>query len=525
MTNSKILVADDLGAEGLGILEQAGEVTVKTGMDEATLKATLPGYHAVIVRSATTVTAKSLEDAKDLVVIGRAGIGIDNIDVSAATERGIVVMNTPLTAAVTTAEHAIALMMALARNIGLADASMRAGKWDKKALVGTELRGKTLGVVGLGKIGSVAAQRGLGLGMRVVASDPAVDPSNAPKGIEILGFDDLLATADFVTLHLPILPLTRHLFGAETFTKMKAGARLIHAARGGIVDEAALIQALDSGHLAGAALDVFEQEPLPADHPLRTHPKVLLTPHLGASTAEAKRNVSIDMANQIVACLRDGIVLNGVNAPRLSPSDAPKVAPYLALTQDLARLLASVFPGEIASLGLTLQGPVPTCAPDAMAAEMIAGALGARIDTPVTPVNAQHVAGERQVKVTTDVGTVNGDFVNLVEVEARIDGRTHRIRGTVLGKRDARMTALDAWRLDANPAGPLLVTFHDDEPGVIGAVGGVLGEASINIDRLQLGAAEGARALGIWNLSAPLGAEVLATIAGLGPIQTAHAIA
>lgn len=315
MSDVRILVADELGQAGLDLLKAAGEVTVKTGMDEDTLRATLPGYHAVIIRSATTVTGRSMELAEDLRVIGRAGIGVDNIDIPAATERGIVVMNTPWTAVVTTAEHAIALLVSLARNIAAADAALKAGRWDKKLFVGTELKGKTLGVVGLGKIGGVVAQRGRGLAMNVIAHDPYVDADKAPEGVELVSFDDLLGRADFISLHLPKTDTTAGLFNQATLAKMKQGARLIHAARGGIVVESDLIEALESGHLAGAALDVYESEPLAADHPIRSMANVILTPHIGASTREAKTNVSIDMANQIIQCLETGEVENGVNTP------------------------------------------------------------------------------------------------------------------------------------------------------------------------------------------------------------------
>jgi D-3-phosphoglycerate dehydrogenase len=522
----RILVADELGQAGLTILEEGGEVTVKTGMDEATLRATLPGYHALIVRSATKATGPSLEGATDLVVIGRAGIGIDNIDVAAATERGIVVMNTPLTAAVTTAEHAVSLMMSLARNIPAADASMKAGRWDKKLFVGTELRGKTLGVLGLGKIGSVVADRGCGLKMEVIAYDPQVSQGQAPEGVRMVSFDELLANADFLTLHLPLMDATRGLLDADAFAKMKDGARLIHAARGGIVKEAALIAALESGKLAGAALDVFENEPLAEDSPLRSMPNVVLTPHLGASTAEAKRNVSIDMARQIVACLNEGIVLNGINAPRIAPEDAPQVAPWLSLTRNLSRLLLSIFDGELEALRLTLQGSIPRMAPDALQAEMIAGALGTRTDRPVTSVNAAHIAEELGVRITQDAASIKRDFVNVVRVEALIGGERHRISGTVLGSRHGRMIDLDDYLLDAIPEGPLLFTFNENAPGVIAGVSAILGESQVNVDRLQVGALNGTPgpAIGIWNLSTPLPEALRAKIAKMPNVSEARAI-
>ncbi len=526
MTSIRILVADELGKAGLTILEEAGDVTVKTGMDEAALRATLPGYHALIVRSATKATGPSLEDANDLVVIGRAGIGIDNIDVAAASERGIVVMNTPLTAAVTTAEHAISLMMSLARNIPAADASMKAGRWDKKLFVGTELRGKTLGVLGLGKIGSVVADRGCGLQMDVIAHDPQVTQGNAPEGVRMVSFDELLASADFLTLHLPLMDATRGLLNADTFAKMKNGARLIHAARGGIVVEKDLIAALESGKLAGASVDVFESEPLAEDSPLRSMSNVVLTPHLGASTAEAKRNVSIDMARQIVTCLKDGIVLNGINAPRIAPEDAPQVAPWLSLTRNLSRLLLGIYSGKLEALRLTLQGSIPRMAPDALQAEMIAGALASRTDRPVTSVNSARIAEDLGVRIAQDAASIKRDFVNVVRVEAMVDGERHRITGTVLGSRHGRMVDIDDYLLDAIPEGPLLLTFNENEPGVIAEVSAILGAPGINVDRVQVGALSGTPgpAIGIWNLSTPLPEELRAKIAEMPKIQEAWAI-
>ncbi|MDH3592846.1 MAG: phosphoglycerate dehydrogenase, partial [Planctomycetota bacterium] len=479
MNALRILVADDLGQEGIEMLAEAGEVKVKTGMTEDQLRDTLPGYHALIVRSATKVTARSLERASDLVVIGRAGIGIDNIDVAAATERGIVVMNTPEAGAVTTGELAVALMMCLARNLAPADASMKAGRWDKKALVGTELRGKTLGVIGLGRIGTVVAERGLGLRMDVITHDPFLDSSRLPVGVRQVRFDELLAHSDFISIHVPKGEKTMNLINAETIAKMKPGVRLIHAARGGIVDEDALVDALESGHLAGAALDVFSVEPLPENSRLRSAPNLLLSPHLGASTREAKRNVSLDMARQMVLCLKKGVALNGINVPRISPAQARTLGPFLDLARNLASFLTQVFPGRVESLRLSLQGKLPGSAAHPLEVAMLAGALRDRAEGPVTPVNAERIGDQMGVRRHTEVSTIKRDFVNVVRVEALIDGERHYISGTVLGHRHGRMVELDHYLLDAIPEGPMLVTFHGDQPGVVGAVGQILHEEDI----------------------------------------------
>jgi len=521
----RILVADELSAEGLDILREAGQVDVVTGMDQAALAKTLPGYHALIVRSATKVHAQGLEGANRLVVVGRAGIGVDNIDVEAATARGIAVMNTPEANAVTTGEHALSLMLSMARNIPAADASLRSGKWDKSRFTGVELTGKTLGVLGLGRIGRVVAERALGLQMDVVAYDPHLSQAHAPAGVRLVELDELLGAADFVSVHVPLMDETMGLLNAERIAKMKPGARLVHAARGGIVVEEALCDALDSGHLAGAALDVFEKEPLDPEHRLFRTPNLVLTPHLGASTTEAKRLVSRDIALQTVLCLRRGIVLNGVNVPRVSPGEAHQVAPFMALVHSLASFLAQVFDGEVQSLRLSVQGALPENARAPLTAQMIAGALNHREDRPVTAVNASSVAEARGVRVHSEAVSLKRDFMNLVRVEAVIGGTRHIASGTVLGQRHGRMVELDDYLLDAIPEGPILVTFHADQPGVLGALCSTLGERGINIDRMQLGpTAENGQALGILNLSAALDDDAIAAIRGIPAIRDARRV-
>ena len=525
----RVLVADDLAPEGLAILQEVAEVEVRKGMDEATLMATLPGYHALVVRSATTVTARSLEGADQLAVVGRAGIGVDNIDVEAATARGIAVMNTPDAGATTTAEHAISLLLSMTRNIAAADASVKAGKWEKSAFVGVELQNKVFGVIGLGRIGRLAAERGVGLGMEVVAYDPHVSQKAAPAGVRMLEFNELLRAADFVTVHVPLLDATRDLLDANSIARMKKGARLVHAARGGIVNEQALADALTSGHLAGAAVDVFTEEPLPADHPLRSAPNVILTPHLGASTKEAKANVSIDMARQIALCLTRGIILNGVNVPRVAPSEALQVAPYMDLCHNLAGFLTQVFDGPIESLRLTVQGGMPASAQRPLTVAMIAGALNNRRPDgaagPVTAVNAERVAEEAGVRTHCETSSLKRDFMNLLRVEALIGGERHFVSGTVLGQRHGRMVELDDYLLDAILDGSMLVTFHEDKPGVLGKLCTVLGERGVNIDRMQLGpAGDDGVAVGILNLSAAIDGDALSEIAESPAVQRAFAV-
>ncbi|MFN3240219.1 MAG: phosphoglycerate dehydrogenase [Planctomycetota bacterium] len=522
---TKILVADDLGDEGMAMLRDCGDVTLKTGMDEATLRETLPGYQVLVVRSATTVTAKSLELADDLAVVGRAGIGVDNIDVPACTARGIAVMNTPEANTVTTAEHAVALLMSLARKIPAADASVRAGKWEKSKFTGVELQDKQLGVVGLGRIGRIAADKCRGLGMTIAAYDPFVTQANAPEGVRMLDLDELLATSDFVTVHVPLMDKTRHLLDRDRLFAMKKGARLVHAARGGIVCERGLVEALTEGHLAGAALDVFESEPLAEDSPLRSAPNLVLTPHLGASTAEAKRYVSRDMARQIELVVKKGVVLNGVNVARVSPADAAQIGPYMDLARNLASVLTQTFSGQLQSVRLTVQGGVPASAHKALTVATLAGALQPSTTGPVTPVNAERIAEERNVRTHCDASTMKRDFMSLLRVECVIDEQRHFASGTVLGHKHGRMVQLDDYVLDAIPEGPMIVTFHKDEPGVVGKLGTVIGNAGCNISRMQIGQSKDkTTALGILNLEGDATDALVEQVRAIDSIEQARLV-
>ncbi len=519
----RILVADDLAEDGLAILRTAGEVTVQKGMNEDALRQKLPSFHALVVRSATQVTARSLELADDLALIGRAGIGVDNIDVAAATAKGIVVMNTPEAGAVTTGEHAISLMLSMARMVPQADASVRAGKWEKSKFTGVEITGKQLGILGLGRIGRVVAERARGLSMVVCAYDPFVTQANAPQGVRMLDLDELLQTSDFLSVHMPLMDETRGFLSAERIARMKKGSRLVHAARGGIVDEAAVCAALHEGRLAGAALDVFDQEPLPQDSPLRAAPNLILTPHLGASTHEAKHNVSVEMAKQVALCLQKGTALNGVNVPRIAPSDAAIVGPWLSLAHNLASLLTQTFSGPLSSLRLTVQGAVAEQSQKALLASAAVGALKPTTHGAVTSVNAERIAKDRGIRVHSEQATMKRDFVNLIRVEAVIGEVRHSATGAVFGNRHGRMVELDGYVLDAIPEAPLLVTFHDDQPGVVGKLGTLLGEASINITRMQIGQSDedGKPAMAICNLDRALDAAQLGSIRALAPIRSA----
>lgn len=508
----------------MALLRDVGDVTLKTGMDEATLRETLPGYEVLVVRSATTVTRKSLELADDLALIGRAGIGVDNIEVDACTDRGIAVMNTPTAAAVTTGEHALSLLMSLARNIPAADASIRDGKWEKSKFTGVELQDKQLGVIGLGQIGRVVAGKAAGIGMTIAAYDPFVTQAKAPDGVRMMELDELLETSDFVTLHLPLIEQTKHLLDRDKLFKMKKGARLVHAARGGIVCEQGLCEALHEGHLAGAALDVFEKEPLAEDNPLRNAPNLIFTPHLGASTKEAKRNVSMDMARQIELAVKKGVVLNGVNVAKLSPTDAVQAGPYMDLARNLASFLTQTFEGPIESLRLSVQGAIPASSHRALTVAMIVGALKPSVSGALTAVNAERIAEERNVRVHFESTSMKRDFMSLLRVEALIDGTRHRASGTVMGQRHGRLVELDDYILDAIPEGPMLVTFHKDEPGVVGKLGTLLSDSGCNISRMQIGTGKEDTALGILNLSGPLPDDLRDKVRGIPSIHSAHVV-
>ncbi|MEO0479858.1 MAG: phosphoglycerate dehydrogenase [Planctomycetota bacterium] len=526
MTAPQILVADDLGQAGLDMLSEAGEVTLQTGLDEAGLREALRGKDALIVRSATKVTAGALEGADRLTVIGRAGIGIDNIDVDAATARGIVVMNTPHAGAVTTGELAIALLVSMARHIPAADQALKAGRWDKKQFTGVELTGKTFGVVGLGNIGRVVASRGVGLHMEVIAYDPYVTQDQAPEGVRVVSLNELCETSDFVSIHVPLLDATRHLFDRTRLESMKKGARLIHAARGGIVDDEALCDLLESGHLAQAALDVFEVEPPDVEHRLRKLPNVTMTPHIGASTKEAKENVSRDMASQIVTCLKRGVVLNGINVPRVDPATAALVAPYLDVTRDVSRFLASLFPGRIEAIRVTLQGQLLDRAADSVTTAAVSGALAAASEVPLTPVNAMAVAEKMDVRTYTESAAMKQDFQNLVRIELAVGGERHQASCTVFGHRHGRLIDLNGAMMDLIPEPPLMVTSHVDEPGTLGQIGLKLGELGVNIDRMSLAHPDlNESAMAIWNLTEDMTDEQVNAVRDLPVVNEALAIA
>jgi D-3-phosphoglycerate dehydrogenase/(S)-sulfolactate dehydrogenase len=525
--SQRIVVCDDLSPEAFEVFAAHGLTPeLRTGLSESELVEVARDAHALIVRSATSITRPVIEAATELRVIGRAGVGVDNIDLDAATERGVVVMNAPTGNTTTTAELAVALLCALARNIPRADRSVRAGSWKKKHLMGTELSQKTLGVVGLGRIGRVVAQRAQGLDMNVIAHDPYMSGPSPVEGVELVELDDLLGRSDFVTLHMPLSDATRHVISRARISLMKPGARLINAARGGLVDEEALAEALDSGRLRGAALDVLEQEPPPADHPLLGRDDVILTPHLGASSDEAQRQVASDIARQISEFLNEGVAHNAVNAPAVTAQTLREIGPYILLAEKIGSFLAQRSPAPIRGLELSLGGDIARSDASHVRLALLVGVLTHGSETPINFVNAPRLAKERGITLHQSKDEQPPFLHSAVRVRARSKREhggeeSHEVVGTVLG-RTPHFVRVDDVPLDLAPQGALLLTLHNDQPGVVGLLGTILGRHGVNIRRVELGpvnGADGGPATGFLTLYEPPPAEVIREIAALEPIH------
>lgn len=485
----KVLVADKLAAVGVEMLKQAGgiEVDVKEIISPEDLRAIIGNYDGLIVRSATQVTEDILEHAGRLKVIGRAGIGLDNVAVPAATKRGIVVMNAPGGNVVTTAEHAIAMMLSLARNIPQGTATLRAGKWEKKSLQGLEIFNKTLGLLGYGRVGSIVADRAKGLKMHVIVHDPHVDEAVIKQaGIESVSLEELYKRSDFITIHVPKLPETRNFICASAFEQMKPGVRIINCARGGIMNEDDLVLALKSGKVGGVALDVFETEP-PGDSPLFEFDNVICTPHLGASTVEAQTNVAIAIVEQVIDYLKTGTIQNAVNVPSVTGELLVKLSPYLTLAERMGGVVAQLSKGPVIGVTVRYMGdiagldmaPVTTCA--------LKGLLTPIVKDGVNFVNAVVLAKERGIKVTESRSAEAEDYMNLIVLEVVSHEGTTTVAGTIFGKKEPRIVRINDFRLEATPQGHLLFIHNEDKPGAIGSIATVLGDHNINIARMHVG--------------------------------------
>jgi D-3-phosphoglycerate dehydrogenase len=485
---TKVLVTDPLAPQGLEILERTPGFTVENtpGVEGAELLAAVVDADGLVIRSGTQVTPDVIEAAKKLRVIGRAGIGVDNVDLAAATARGIVVMNTPSGNNVTTAEHAIALLISLARHIPQATASMKAGRWEKKRFMGIELYNRTLAVVGLGNIGRIVAKRARGLGMKVIAYDPFLsEKAKAAAAVELVPFEEMLTRADAISIHVPRTPDTAGMFDDAAFGRVQPGVLIVNAARGGIVDEAALLRALDDGRVAGAAVDVFDQEPPGIDHPLVRHEKVICTPHLGASTEQAQVNVGIAVAEQVRDYLVDGIVGNAVNMPSISKELYQQIRPYLELAVKLGRFQGQLCPGSIDRVEIEYSGDAANLEVAPITVSLLKGILESVTDQ-VNLVNAPIIARQHGITVIESKTSHSVDFASAIAI--RVIGCVDRyIVGAIFHGNQPRIVRIDDFMLEAIPEGPTLLMNNRDQPGVVGAVGTVLGEGGINISRMQLG--------------------------------------
>jgi D-3-phosphoglycerate dehydrogenase len=520
----KVLISDALSPAAVQIFKDRGiEVDFQPalGKDKDKLAELVGNYDGLAIRSATKVTAKILEKANNLKVIGRAGIGVDNVDIPAATARGIIVMNTPFGNSITTAEHAISLMLALARQIPEADTSTRAGKWEKNKFMGVEIFSKTLGVIGCGNIGSIVADRAIGLKMKVIAYDPFLSEERARDlGVEKVDLDELFKRADFITLHTPLTDMTRNIIDAAAIKKMKNGVRIINCARGGLVDEAALAEALKAGQVAGAAFDVFVEEPATAS-PLFSLPNVVCTPHLGAATSEAQENVALQVAEQMSDYLLRGAISNAVNFPSISAEEAPKLKPFVALAEKLGSFAGQLTENPIKEIHITYEGTVAHLNIKALTSAVLAGLLRPMLGD-VNVVSAPLVARERGVAVEETTRDATGDYESLITVTVVTEKQTRSVSGTVFADGRPRIVNIKGIRMDAEFGPSMIYITNLDKPGFIGRFSSTLGEAGINIATFHVGReAPGGNAVALIEIDGELPADVLAKVRALPQVQQA----
>jgi len=502
-----VLVTDKLADEGLALLRAEPKIEVvvdtKLAKDPAALRAALAGADAIAIRSGTQLNSAVLENQSRLKAIARAGVGVDNIDVAAATRQGIVVMNTPGGNTVSTAEHTWALLLALARNVTSANESLKRGLWDRSAYTGSQLEGKTLGIVGLGRVGLAVAKRALGFGMTVIGYDPFLTPEKALElGIEnVAHLEDLWPRCDFITLHTPLTPETRNLIDARAINAMKPRVRIVNCARGGLIDESAILKALDEGKVAGLAVDVFDPEPPPADLPLIHHPKVIVTPHLGASTEEAQVSVSLEAARLLIDYLIRGQIRFSVNMPTLDRGELADLRLYLDLAWRLGLLHAQMDRGNLRSARIIYRGEVAHKNTKLITAGFAAGLMEAALEQQVNLVNALPLARERGIEIVEQVAEAPGDFGTMVQTEVATDRKTYVAAGTLFGKQFLRLVRLGTYHLDAHIDGILLIFTHLDRPGLIGFIGRTLGDRGVNIAQMNVGREQpGGEAIGVVNL-------------------------
>ncbi len=518
----KVLIADKLSPAAVAIFKERGvDADVKTGLTKEELIKIVDQYDGIAVRSATKLTADVLKAARRLKVVGRAGIGVDNVDIPAATAAGVIVMNTPFGNSITTAEHAISLMLALARELPAANASTQAGKWEKNRFMGVEITGKVLGLIGAGNIGSIVADRAKGLRMRVIAYDPFLSQERANDlGIEKVELNDLLARADFITLHVPMTPETKNILSADAIAKTKKGVRIINCARGGLIDELALKAALDTGHVAGAALDVFETEPA-RENILFGNEKVVATPHLGASTTEAQENVALQVAEQISDYLLTGAITNALNMPSISASEAQKVRPWISLAEKLGSFAGQLTGTSLSAVEVIYEGTPSMLNTRALTQAALAGLLKPML-ADVNMVNAPVVAKERGVKVSETQRDAQGIYEGYIKLVVTMGDSTRRVAGTVFSDGRPRLIQIKDINLDAEFAPHMLYIVNEDKPGFIGKLGTMLGDAKVNIANFTLGrSAPGQDAIALIEVDGPVPADVAEAVANLPQVKHA----
>jgi len=520
----KVLISDALSPAAVQIFKDRGvevDFQPKLGADKEKLAAVIGGFDGLAIRSATKVTPKVLEQAKNLKVIGRAGIGVDNVDIPAATAKGIIVMNTPFGNSITTAEHAITLMLALAREIPQADASTQAGKWEKNRFMGVEITSKTLGVIGCGNIGAIVADRAHGLRMKVIAYDPFLSPERARDlGVEKVELADLFKRADFITLHTPLTDMTRNIVDAKAIATMKKGVRIINCARGGLVDEKALREALDSRHVAGAAFDVFVEEPA-KENPLFGHPNVVCTPHLGAATTEAQENVALQVAEQMSDYLLRGAISNAVNFPSITAEEAPKLKPFIALAEKLGSFAGQLTESGINKVQILYEGEVAGMNTKALTSAAVAGLLRPMLQD-VNVVSAPVVAKERGIVIEEMTREGPSDYDSLITVTVTTERQTRHVSGTVFADGRPRVVNIKGIRMDAEFGPSMIYITNLDKPGFIGRFSSTLGEAGINIATFHVGRdAPGGDAIALIEIDGDLPPHVLAAVRALPQVQQA----
>ena len=521
----KVLIADELSPRAVEIFAARGiTAAVATGLGAAELQQRITGYEGLAVRSATKVTAELLAAAPELKVVGRAGIGVDNIDVAAATERGIVVMNTPYGNSITAAEHTIAMMFALARQIPMADRSTQAGKWEKSRFMGVELSGKVLGIVGCGNIGAIVADRAHGLRMKVIAFDPFLSPERAVGlGVERVAFEELLSRADFITLHTPLTEATTNMIDSAAIARMKRGARLINCARGGLVAEADLAAALDSGQVAGAAFDVFVEEPA-RDNPLFGHPNFIATPHLGAATAEAQENVAVEIAEQIADFLLTGAVSNAVNMPSLTGEEAARLKPYMVLAEQIGSFAGQLTETGIRAVAIEYDGAIAELNTKPLTAIALTGLLAPQLAS-VNMVNAPLICRQRDIRVSETRRGAAGDYQTLMRVTVTTERRERSVAGTVFAGNKPRLVEIEGIPLEAELGHHMLFVRNYDKPGFIGALGNALGAAAVNIATFHLGrTAPGRDAIALVEVDQQLTPDLIETVRHLPNVIQAKAM-